>query len=184
MSIPFRDAPLPTLVDGPTQLREVRFDDAAALTELFAMQEVSAHLSPPPDTPEAFEEWIDTSLGRRREGRAICYTVMHQDAARAEGLFMALRSTPVDDHAEIGFALAPRLWGTGVFAQASHLYISCVFACWPDVERLIGKTLARNHRGLGAMRKLGATIVEQVVREGEPEFVWAIDRHTFAARTR
>jgi RimJ/RimL family protein N-acetyltransferase len=163
------------LENGHARLREVRLDDAAALSQLFARPEVSAFLSPPPESVEAFGEWITMSLGRRREGRAACYAVLDADAAVA-GLFMCYRATPEDREAEIGFALAPQLWGTGVFTAAADLYVTCLFRHWP-IERLIGKTLARNHRGLGAMRKLGATIIEQVVKEdGEAEFVWAIAR--------
>jgi RimJ/RimL family protein N-acetyltransferase len=88
---------------------------------------------------------------------------------------MCLRMAPDANEAEIGFALAPHLWGTGVFQSAAEVYIDTLFARWP-IARLIGRTLARNHRGLGAMRKLGATIVEHTQREDETEFVWAIKR--------
>ncbi len=169
------DEALPALEDARVRLREVRLADAAALTQLFARPEVSAYLSPPPDTVEAFGEWIGMSLGRRREGRAACYAVLDGEGA-VSGLFMCYRATPQDGEAEIGFALAPHLWGTGVFIAAADLYVTSLFRQWP-IDRLVGKTLARNHRGLGAMRKLGATIIEQVVKDdGEAEFVWAIAR--------
>lgn len=159
---------------GRIRLREVTHQDAAALTELFAKPEVSAFLSPPPATPEAFGEWIELSRSRRLENRAACYSVL--DAVeRVAGLYMCYRASPDEPEAELGFALAPRLWGTGVFAPAAHLFIDSLFDRWP-LTRLIGRTQARNHRGLGAMRKLGATITEQHVREGEPEFIWAIPR--------
>ena len=57
--------------------------------------------------------------------------------------------------AEIGFALAPALWGSGVFPKAVALYLEFLFNEW-GVKTLVGKTLVRNVRGVGAMRKLGA----------------------------
>lgn len=170
---------LPILAHGRLRLREVEPADAAALAELFARPEVSAFLSPPPATPRAFEEWIEMSRGRRLEDRAACYTVMEGGAVA--GLYMCYRASATEPEAELGFALAPHLWGTGVFAPAAHLFIDSLFARWP-IDRLMGRTLARNHRGLGAMRKLAAIITEQTVREGEPEFVWSIPRETRGTR--
>jgi RimJ/RimL family protein N-acetyltransferase len=171
------DGELPVLTLGRIRLREVAPQDAASLTELFAKPEVSAYLSPPPATPEAFAEWIELSRSRRMENRAVCYSVL--DAMdRVAGLYMCYRASPDEPEAELGFALAPHLWGTGVFAPAAHLFIDSLFARWP-LTRLIGRTQARNHRGLGAMRKLGATITEQHVRDGEAEFIWAIPRDSW-----
>lgn len=164
---------------GRIRLREVEHQDAAPLTELFATPEVSAFLSPPPATPEAFKEWIELSRSRRVDNRAACYSVL-EDGGRLAGLYMCYRASRDEPEAELGFALAPHLWGTGVFAPAAHLFIDTLFARWP-LTRLIGRTQARNHRGLGAMRKLGATITEQHIREGEPEFIWAIPRDSWSA---
>lgn len=171
---------LPVLALGRIRLREVERQDAAALTELFARPEVSAFLSPPPASPEAFAEWIDLSRSRRLEHRAACYSVQ-DEASRVAGLYMCYRASPDEPEAELGFALAPHLWGTGVFAPAAHLFIDSLFDRW-TLTRLIGRTQARNHRGLGAMRKLGATITEQHVRDGEAEFIWAIPRDCWATQ--
>jgi RimJ/RimL family protein N-acetyltransferase len=155
-------------------MREVRTEDAEALRALFAMEEVAAFLSPPPATVEEFVSWIELSRARHVEKKAACYTVF-ADGDQPVGLFMCVRGTPTEDTAEIGFALSPSVWGTGVFRETAHLYINFLFEYW-DLPTLTGRTVARNHRGLGVMRKLGATIVEQHVREREAEFVWQIRR--------
>src|SRR5262245_40098482 len=67
---------LPVLVRDGMRLREVHHDDAAALTALFQMPEVSAFLDPPPATPADFEHWISLSRSRRAENRAACYTLI------------------------------------------------------------------------------------------------------------
>lgn len=174
MSQPTCVQSLPELSRGAIRMREVCVGDAAALTALFALEEVSAFLSPPPATVEEFVTWIELSRSRHLENKAACYSVF-TDGDQPVGLFMCVRGTPTEDTGEIGFALSPSVWGTGVFRETADLYISFLFDHW-KLPTLTGRTLARNHRGLGAMRKLGATIVEQTIREGEAEFVWQIKR--------
>ena len=67
---------LPVLVREGIRLREVHLSDAAALTALFQLPEVSKHLDPPPATVADFASWISLSLSRRAEGRAACYTLV------------------------------------------------------------------------------------------------------------
>lgn len=164
---------LPVLAGDDVRLREVDFGDAVALTALFQLPAVAAHLDPPPATAEDFGSWIALSQSRRLDGKAACYTLLTGDG-EISGLFMALR---FDDpqRAEIGFALAPHLWGTGIFMQAITLYLDFLFTEW-GITTLIGKTSIRNQRGVGVMRKLGATVVERTVRNGRPEFVWTLSR--------
>lgn len=164
---------LPVLTAEGVRLREVQFSDAAALTALFQLPAVAAHLDPPPATVEEFGSWIALSRSRRVEGKAACYALL-DGTDEIAGLFMALRFED-PGRAEIGFALAPRLWGTGIFMKAIEVYLDFLFTEW-GITTLLGKTSMRNQRGVGAMRKLGATIIERTHRNGVPEFVWAIER--------
>lgn len=162
---------LPVLKQDDVCLREVHESDAAALVALFAKPDVSAHLDPPPSTVPDFLAWITLSRSRRAENRAACYTLLTGDA-EVSGLFVALR-VDGDSRAEIGFAMAPTLWGTGTFQKAAGLYLDFLFNEW-GVKAVVGKTLVRNARGIGAMRKLGATIIDESVRHGQPEYVWSV----------
>ena len=86
--------------------------------------DVSAHLDPPPATVADFSSWIALSQARRADDRAACYTLLTGNQ-EVSGLFMALRLDG-DSRAEIGFAMAPALWGTGVFQKAvTSTWISC-----------------------------------------------------------
>jgi RimJ/RimL family protein N-acetyltransferase len=161
------------LVRDGIRLREVDLSDAAALTALFELPEVSKHLDPPPATVADFGSWITLSQSRRADRRAACYTLLTGDD-EVTGLFMALRFEE-PDRAEIGFAIAPQLWGTGVFAKSIEVYLDFLFNEW-GVRTLIGKTQVANARALGAMRKLGARVIEQNVRNGHAEYVWTIER--------
>jgi len=143
------------------------------LTALFQLPGVSAHLDPPPATPAEFASWIALSQSRRAEGKAACYTLL-TGKDQVCGLFMALRFED-RDRAEIGFALAPHLWGTGVFVKAIDRYLRFLFDEW-GVKTLVGKTLARNARGVGAMRKLGAKVIETADRNGVQEYVWTLEK--------
>jgi RimJ/RimL family protein N-acetyltransferase len=164
---------LPVLVRDGIRLREVHVSDAAALTALFQMPEVSKHLDPPPATIADFVSWIALSHSRRANGRAACYTLLTGDD-EVTGLFMALRFEDMD-RAEIGFAMAPQLWGTGVFLKSIEVYLDFLFNEW-GVKTLVGKTQVSNVRALGAMRKVGAKVIEENVRNGTAEYVWTIER--------
>lgn len=164
---------LPVLARDGIRLREVHLSDAAALTALFQMPDVAAYLDPPPATIAEFGSWIALSQSRRADGRAACYTLL-TGKGEVSGLFMALRMGDMD-RAEIGFALNPRLWGTGVFIKAMNLYLDFLFNEW-GVTTLVGKTVEENERGVGAMRKLGAKVIERSVRNDVPEFIWTIER--------
>ena len=164
---------LPVLACDGLRLREVQLSDAAALTALFQLPAVSAYLDPPPATAAEFGSWITLSQTRRADGKAACYTLL-TGKNDVSGLFMALRLDG-PEQAEIGFALAPHLWGTGTFVKAIDLYLRFLFDQW-GVKTLVGKTLARNARGVGAMRKLGATVIEKADRNGVAEYVWTLER--------
>lgn len=164
---------LPVLVADDVRLREVHLSDAAALTALFKLPEVSQHLDPPPATIDDFAAWIALSQTRRAGGRAACYTLLTAGDI-VSGLFMALRMDN-RDRAEIGFAMAPHLWGTGVFRKTIDVYLDFLFNDW-GVTTLVGKTQVRNTRAMGAMRKVGAKVIEQAERNGNQEYIWTIER--------
>jgi RimJ/RimL family protein N-acetyltransferase len=165
---------LPLLSCGRMRLREVCDEDAPTLTVLFARPEVSAHLSPPPSTVEAFLDWIRLFQSKRAEGHATCYALIDENEEPV-GIFMSYRTNAKEPTAEVGFAMAPHLWGTGVFCPTAEIFLDFLFANW-NVKSLTGRTLVRNHRALGAMRKLGAIIVEETLRDGKPELIWTIRR--------
>lgn len=164
---------LPVLARDGICLREVHLSDAAALTDLFKRPEVSKHLDPPPATIADFGSWIALSQSRRAEGRAACYTLV-TGADEVSGLFMALRFED-RERAELGFAMAPHLWGTGTFRTTIDMYLDFLFNEW-GIKTLVGKTQVSNVRAMGAMRKVGAKVIEENERNGHREYVWTIER--------
>lgn len=165
--------PLPVLVRDDIRLREVDLSDAAALLAIFQLPEVAQYLDPPPATVADFGSWIALTHSRRAAGRAASYTLI-TGKEQISGLFMALRYDD-RDRAELGFAMAPHLWGTGVFQRTIDLYLDFLFTDW-GVKTLIGKTQVRNARAMGAMRKVGAQVIEESERNGNREYIWTIER--------
>ena len=121
------------------RLREVHLSDAAALTALFQMPDVSKHLDPPPGNDRGLRD-LDRAqpVAPRRRPRRLLHAA-HRCKDEVTGLFMALRFEDIE-RAEIGFAIAPQLWGTGVFMKIDRRS-TCdfLFNEW-GVKTLIGKT--------------------------------------------
>ena len=44
------------------------------------------------------------------------------------------------------------------------------------MKALVGKTQVSNVRAMGAMRKVGAKVIEENERNGNREYVWTIER--------
>ena len=56
---------------------------------------------------------------------------------------------------ELGYSLAPRLWGQGLVVEAVRAVISASFSAYPQLERFRATTDARNAQSLRVMEKLG-----------------------------
>src|SRR4051812_44443452 len=153
----------PPVLRGPrVNLREVRPSDGSALLSAISTTEVARFTSPPPETVEAFEQFIATSRARRSAGHAICFAVLPAGYARPVGLFQVRRPDVQGSTAEWGFAIGAEFWGEGLFHAAAPLVIDWVFDSL-GVLRLEARSATTNGRGNGALRKLGA-IQEAVLR--------------------
>lgn len=58
---------------------------------------------------------------------------------------------------ELGYGLAPRLWGRGLVFEAACAVIGASFQTYPQLVRWQAKTDARNTRSLRVMERLGMT---------------------------
>jgi ribosomal-protein-alanine N-acetyltransferase len=56
---------------------------------------------------------------------------------------------------ELGYGLAPRLWGQGLAVEAAAAVITASFRTYPELVRIRARTDARNARSLRVMAKLG-----------------------------
>ena len=56
---------------------------------------------------------------------------------------------------ELGYGLAPRLWGQGLVVEAARAVVATAFTAYPHLVRIRATTDARNTQSLRVMDKLG-----------------------------
>jgi ribosomal-protein-alanine N-acetyltransferase len=154
---------LPLLKGRTVSLRELEPSDASTLLELISAPEVAKYISQPPDSREAFEQFIGWTHQERRRGRFICLGIVPHGMDTAVGLIHIRRLDLGFDTAEWGFALGSAFWGTGVFEESARLVLDFAFDVI-GLTRLEARVAVPNGRGHGAMRKLGA-VQEAVLRK-------------------
>ena len=150
---------LPRLRTGRVSLREIEPDDEVAIVRLFRNPRVHRHLADPPRTRAAFRQFLDWSAKNRLAGRYTGFAVRRD--GRTVGMMFVWVTAP--GTAEIGFALDPSVWGTGVFPRAARLMCRFAFVRM-RLHRLEMRIAVENRRAHVAAQKLGA-IPEGLLRQ-------------------
>jgi RimJ/RimL family protein N-acetyltransferase len=154
---------VPVLHGRRVSLRELELRDASTLLELITAPEVAKFISQPPDSREAFEQFIAWTHQERRRGRFVCLGIVPHGMETAVGLIHIRRLDLGFDTAEWSFALGSAFCGTGVFEESAHLVLDFAFEVI-GVTRLEARVAVPNGRAHGALRKLGA-VQEAVLRK-------------------
>jgi ribosomal-protein-alanine N-acetyltransferase len=154
---------VPVLHGSTVSLRELELRDAPTLLELISAPEVAKYISQPPDSIEAFEQFILWTHEERRRGRYLSLGIVPHGMDTAVGLIHIRRMDLGFDTAEWGFALGSAFWGTGVFEESARMVLDFVFDVI-GVTRLEARVAIPNGRGHGALCKLGA-VQEAVLRK-------------------
>lgn len=154
---------LPVLGGKQVILRELQASDAPSLFSLLTTEEVVRFISPPPNTVEGFEKFIAWTHRQRTAGLYACFAVTLAGYDTAIGIFQIRETEPGFGTAEWGFAIGSPFWGTGVFAEGADLVVQFAFETL-GVHRLEARSVVRNGRGNGALRKVGA-LQEGVLRK-------------------
>lgn len=170
---------LPILTGRGVTLRELELTDAPSLLAMLTTEEVSRFISPPPTSVEGFERFIKWTHQQRAAGQYVCFAVVPEGMTAAIGLFQVRSLEAGFATAEWGFALGSPYWGKGLFVEGAQLVVDFAFDAI-GVRRLEARSSARNGRGNGALRKLGA-VQEGVLRrsflkDGEyhDQVLWSI----------
>ncbi|OFV90245.1 MAG: hypothetical protein A3G76_05800 [Acidobacteria bacterium RIFCSPLOWO2_12_FULL_65_11] len=170
---------LPDLIGERLTLRELRESDADTLFVELTTPEVTRFMWAPPASALAFEHFIGWARGERATGKYICYGVVPRGEQHACGVFELRQLQPGFLRGELGFVIAPRLWGTGVFDDSVRLVLDFAFRV-VKVHRVEARAAVDNDRGNAALRKLGAiregTLTEAFWRDGHyvDQYLWAI----------
>jgi RimJ/RimL family protein N-acetyltransferase len=176
----------PVLRGVRVTLREPCRSDALALLSALATNEVARFITPPPDSVEAFEEFITVSRDQRAAGEAICFAVVPEGYQAPVGVFQVRQLEPRFRVAEWGFALASEFWGEGLFSAAAPLLLDWLFETL-ETERLEARSALTNGRGNGALRKLGAAqeavLRQSLLRNGEylDQLLWTLTAENWRA---
>ena len=172
-------ARLPTLKGGGVVLRELHTSDAPSLFTFLTTTAVARFLSPPPDSVNGFERFIQWAAQERSVGKCACFAVTQPASDRAIGIFQIRSTEPGFGTAEWGFALGSPFWGSGTFDDGAALALKFAFATM-GVHRLEARAAVRNGRGNRALQKLGAVqeglLRESFARNGEhlDQVLWTI----------
>jgi RimJ/RimL family protein N-acetyltransferase len=178
---------LPVMKGKGVTLRELRASDAPSLFAMLTTEEVSRFISPPPTTVDGFERFIAWTQRQRRAGSYACFAVTVEGSDTAIGIFQLRELEPGFGTAEWGFAIGSSYWGTGVFQKGAELVINFAFEK-VGVHRLEARACARNGRGNGALRKVGAVqeglLRKSFLKNGEylDQVLWTILDEEWQAR--
>jgi RimJ/RimL family protein N-acetyltransferase len=153
---------LPTLVGERLVLRDLHVSDAAALVASLNSREVQRYIAPPPDSIEAFENFILWAQSERARGRYACFAVVPHGTPDPIGVFQLRQVEGGFATAEWGFAMSSAFWGAGFFHDAARMVVDFAVET-VGVRRLEARSAVENLRGNGALRKLGA-VQEGVLR--------------------
>jgi RimJ/RimL family protein N-acetyltransferase len=153
---------LPTLdIDGGC-VREPLDEDAVALLAALSSPAVVRYAAPPPQSPDAFCEWLGRARSQRKEGRFACFAIVPRSSSVPAGLIQLWNPHTADgcppdrQRWRWGFALDPKFWGSGLFLSAASVVTTFVFL-HVGVRRLDAYCQDDNVRANRALARLGAT---------------------------
>jgi RimJ/RimL family protein N-acetyltransferase len=178
----------PTLRSASATLRELRPGDATTLFTLLTDDQVAQFISPPPSSPQGFEQFIDWTIAQREAGAYVCLGVVPDGMSEPVGLFQLRQLNGDWNVAEWGFIIAAPFWGTGLFVDAAQSILKFAFEVLA-VHRIEARAAVPNGRGHGALRKLGAVnelnLRRSFVRHGVryDQVMWSILADEWRQRT-
>lgn len=147
---------LPDLAGERLTLRELRPSDADSLFLELSTPEVRRFMWAPPPNPEAFSQFIDWAQAERATGKYVCYGIVPRGEQHAAGVFELRQLQPGFVRGELGFVMASRLWGRGLFPEGARLVLEFAFRT-VKVHRIEARSAVDNARGNAALQKLGAS---------------------------
>jgi len=177
---------VPPLRGDVTTLREITASDVYPLFTLFSNPAVTAYMAPPPPTLAKFAGFVEWSHQQRAKGRGVCFGIVPDGMTAAVGILQLRLESTVSD-AEWGIVLSNHFWSTGLFSDATNVFMEFVFTTL-DVERLDARIAMRNQRAHAAVQKLGARLETTIATSSpqgiarDPETVWTLHEHDWRNR--
>jgi RimJ/RimL family protein N-acetyltransferase len=138
------------------ELRPWSTEDAEAALAIYGSDQVTKWLSPAmgrvPDVA-SMEQVIAGWLAEELPDPAGRWALELSDTGALVGSAVLLPLPPGRDDLQIGWQLAPEVWGQGLAAEAGHAVAHYAFDS--GVEELFAVVRPRNERGAGTARSIG-----------------------------
>jgi ribosomal-protein-alanine N-acetyltransferase len=153
---------LAEVVDGAGfRLRPFRMDDLEAVFAYASGEEYLRYLPVPvPYTRESAREFLAKQEALDRETNASW--AIEIDGQASGGL--NIRFFGGHSHGEIGYAVAPRLWGRGIATAAARHVVGAAFHEYRQLKRVRATADLRNRASIRVMEKLGMTLEDVLYR--------------------
>lgn len=162
--------PAPTLVTERLVLRELRLDDAAAVSAGAGDKRVARYLLqvPTPYPVALARRWILSRIEWWKEGRGVTLAIARRTSPHLLVGTVSLRQFARDRRAELGYWLAANAWNFGFATEACRAIVDFGFREL-GLARIYAQVLAGNHASVHVLDKLGMVhegIKRQHVRKG------------------
>lgn len=163
-------APAPTLVTDRLVLRELRRDDAAAVSAGAGDRRVARYLLqvPSPYPVDLARRWIDGRVEWWQDGRGVTLAIALRTVPHDLLGTVSLRRFARDRRAELGYWLAVGAWNLGLATEACRAMVDFGFGEL-GLARIYAQVLAGNQASVHVLEKLGMAhegIKRQHVRKG------------------
>jgi RimJ/RimL family protein N-acetyltransferase len=136
-------------------LRPFRMDDLEAVFAYASAEEYLRYLPVPlPYTRESAQEFLAKQAALDRETNASWAIEIGGEPCGG----LNIRFFAGHRLAEIGYAVAPRMWGRGIATAAAGHVVGAAFAEYAELERVRARADARNRASIRVMEKLGMTL--------------------------
>lgn len=141
-------------------LRPWAAGDAVAALPVYGVHEVSRWLAPAlepvldlADMERLIERWVtESDTLEPPQGR---WAIFLRETDQLVGGVALLPLPPFGSDLEIGWQLAPDVWGQGLAAEAGHAVAHQAFESEVGVEELFAVVRPRNSRGAATARRVG-----------------------------
>jgi RimJ/RimL family protein N-acetyltransferase len=150
------------VIDAPGfRLRPFRMDDLEAVFAYASAEEYLRYLPVPlPYTRESARDFLAKQIALDRETNASWAIEIGEEPCGG----LNIRFFDGHRRAEIGYAVAPRIWGRGIATAAARQVIGAAFAEYGHLERVRARADAGNRGSIRVMEKLGMTLEDVLCR--------------------
>jgi RimJ/RimL family protein N-acetyltransferase len=141
-------------------LRWPRAVDSAAITAFAALPEVAQMTAaiPHPYPPKEADRFIFKARAENAAGEALHLAMTRKSGPRV--VFGVLSATANgENEVEIGYALAPEMWGKGFASEAVRMIVDTIFALTPAV-RILANSRVNNPASRRVLDKSGFAFVD------------------------